>query len=198
MARSCIPAFAVGGGRSAERSARRRGFALATAACLAIPALLSAQGSPEVRLAAFSIPVRMDTLQIAWQELPASAAATSLALQDAYAELGIVVYSEASAPGLLGATQIRAPREIDGQRLSLFFNCGQRPVGENADNMRVTMATVTFVLPVSEGVSRVGTSMIAQALDMGGSNTPPMMCGSTGLLEARVVERARARIAAAR
>ena len=53
---------------------------------------------------------------------------------------------------------------------------------------------VTFLQPAGDGRTRGGTGAVAEAQDMSGTSTEPAMCGSTGLLEARILKDVRARL----
>lgn len=51
---------------------------------------------------------------------------------------------------------------------------------------RLTIAIATFIEPVGEGRTRIGTGFVAAAEDMGGASKDPVACGSFGLLESRI------------
>ena len=86
------------------------------------------------------------------------------------------------------------PRRIEGQRLSLFLDCGRSPTGGDlADSYQVYFWMSARVL-ARPGGSRVETLVQANARprDRGGE---PVPCNTRGRLERRVVELLRERLA---
>ena len=186
--------------RAAHR--RRTGLrltllALAGAMALIVATVtpLAAQASrPRVKLRAFPIEIALDTLVFARDTMSAPMGETFAAVRAVYAALKLPREWADSANGQLGALRARATYQLGGERLSVYFNCGQGITGANADTWRLTIAMVTFLQPAGDGRTRVGTGAVAEAQDMSGTSTEPAMCGSTGLLEARILKDVRARL----
>lgn len=149
---------------------------------------------PRVKLRAFPVEIALDTLVFARDTVAAPMGETFAAVRAVYGALKLPREWADSANGQLGALRARATYQLGGERLSVYFNCGQGITGANADTWRLTIAMVTFLQPAGDGRTRVGTGAVAEAQDMSGTSTEPAMCGSTGLLEARILKDVRARL----
>lgn len=169
-----------------------------TVALLApLPSLDAQAQRPRVKFPAYQFDIALDTLVFTRDTVSAPAAQTFAAVRAAYAALRIPREWADSANGQLGTLRLRASTSLAGQRLSRYFNCGQGLTGDHADMWRLSIAMVTFVQPADGGVVRVGTGLAAQAQDMAGASKDPVGCGSTGLLEARVMQLVREALAKA-
>lgn len=149
---------------------------------------------PRVKFRAYPLEVFLDTLVYARDTVHAPAAQVFAATRATYAALKLPREWADSASGQLGTLKARLSYQLGGERLSTFFNCGQGLTGANADQWRLQIAMVTFVQAAGDGKSRVGTGVVAEAQDMSGVSTEPAMCGSSGLLEARILKEVRARL----
>jgi hypothetical protein len=159
------------------------------------PIEASAQGPrPRVKLRAYPVDVMLDTLVFSRDTVTASMGETFAAVRAVYKALKIPTNYADSANGQLGTLRHRASYSLGGERLSVYFNCGQGIAGSNADTWRVDMALVTFLQPAGDGKTRIGTGIVAGAQDMSGTSTEPAMCGSMGLLEARIHKEVRAKL----
>lgn len=147
---------------------------------------------PRVKLRAYQFDVMLDTLVFARDTVTASMGETFAAVRAVYAALKIPRDYADSTNGQIGTLRHRATYTLGGQRLSVYFNCGQGIAGANADTWRLNMALVTFVQPAGDGKTRIGTGIVAEAQDMSGTSTEPAMCGSMGLLESRIHKEVRA------
>lgn len=176
------------------RRTRGRLALLSVVALLAVvPANAHAQGPrPRVKMRAYPVDVMLDTLVFARDTVSASMGEAFAAVRAAYAALKLPRDWADSTNGQLGTLRHRATYTLGGQRLSVYFNCGQGIAGANADTWRVNMALVTFIQPAGEGKVRLGTGVVAEAQDMSGTSTEPAMCGSMGLLESRIHKEVRA------
>lgn len=182
----------------ARRASSRRAamlFVLAgTVGALALSSLeASAQAPrPRVKMRAYQVDVMLDTLIFARDTVSASMGEAFAAVRAVYAALKIPRDYADSTNGQIGTLRHRATYTLGGQRLSVYFNCGQGIAGANADTWRLNMALVTFLQPAGEGKTRIGTGIVAEAQDMSGTSTEPAMCGSMGLLESRIHKEVRA------
>ncbi|HMN10543.1 MAG TPA: hypothetical protein PKC83_17335 [Gemmatimonadaceae bacterium] len=163
------------------------GMALATAVAAQAP-------RPRVKFRAYPVEVALDTLVFARDTVAAPMGETFAAVRATYAALKLPREWADSANGQLGTLRARMTYRLGGERLSVYFNCGQGLTGANADTWRLTIAMVTFLQPASDGRTRVGTGLVAEAQDMSGTSVEPAMCGSTGLLEERILKDVRARL----
>ena len=140
---------------------------------------------------AYPVEIVLDTLVYARDTVRAPMAETFAAVRATYAALKLPREWADSANGQLGTLRARLTYQLGGERLSQYFNCGQGLTGANADTWRLTIAIVTFLQPAGEGKVRLGTGAVAEAQDMSGVSTEPAMCGSSGLLEARILRACR-------
>lgn len=163
------------------------GMALATQVAAQAP-------RPRVKFRAYPVEVSLDTLVFARDTVAAPMGVTFAAVRATYAALKLPREWADSANGQLGTLRARMTYQLGGERLSVFFNCGQGLTGANADTWRLTVALITFLQPAGEGRTRLGTGLVAEAQDMSGTSVEPAMCGSTGLLEERILKDVRARL----
>jgi hypothetical protein len=161
-------------------------------ACVLVPLstrpMQAQRPAPEVRYPAFTQPIKLDTLVLAWERVNASRAETFAAVRAVFDSLKIETDYVDSVGGAIGALRARAPKRIGGERLSSFFNCGRSMTGENADTRRVTMTVVTFMRAVELKVTEVGTGLVGQAQDLSGSSNALQPCASLGVLEGRLAK----------
>lgn len=187
------------GSTNVALSSRRLVRALVTAS-LTLVALsplssLGAQGQrPRVKMRAYPLEIVLDTLVYARDTVRAPMGETFAAVRATYAALKLPREWADSANGQLGTLRARVTYQLGGERLSVYFNCGNGLTGANADTWRLTIAIVTFLQPAGDGKVRLGTGAVAEAQDMSGVSTEPAMCGSTGLLEARILKDVRGKL----
>lgn len=166
-----------------------------TLAAIAPLASLGAQAPrPRVKMRAYPLEVVLDTLVYARDTVRAPMGETFAAVRATYAALKLPREWADSANGQLGTLRARVTYQLGGERLSQYFNCGNGLTGANADTWRLTIAIVTFLQPAGDGKVRLGTGAVAEAQDMSGVSTEPAMCGSSGLLEARILKDVRAKL----
>lgn len=139
-----------------------------------------------VRMQAFPHEIALDTLAFSKEVLAATPQAVFAAVQGVYTELKVPREIADSLAGVVGARRFRTSGSIGGERYSVYLNCGEGLTGANADVWRLTIAIATFIEPVGEGRTRIGTGFVAAAQDMGGASKDPVACGSFGLLESRI------------
>lgn len=88
-----------------------------------------------------------------------------------------------SASGMLGAAKLTRSRNLAGQALSRFLECGSNMTGPRADSHRVQMPLLLFIDPGDEGTTKLRIALVGSAQDNSGTSNSPVMCGSTGGLE---------------
>lgn len=118
------------------------------------------------------------------------------ALAAAYADLGIPADVVDTAQYALARNETLFPRSFQGKRASVFFACGDRPMGgSHADNGRVYASIRSQVL-AGTGGSVVQTLVEGRVVPDGGTSGGPLHCGSTGEIERLLAERAASRLRA--
>src|SRR5690606_32999409 len=165
----------------------RRPYVLGLMLCGALGAPLGAQQRPlvEVRFPAFTQAIRTDTLVYGWERLEGSPAQVFAAVQAAYKELGLDVDFIDQSRTAVSTLRMRAPRRVDGKRMSTYLSCGRNMTGENADTHRLTIALVTYLQEDSPTVTAIGTGMTGMVQDLSGASNEPLPCESLNVLEAR-------------
>lgn len=103
----------------------------------------------------------------------------------AYADLGVEVKTRDDATRRMGNMQANMVRQLKGEPLSKYFNCGTVATGPAADSYRLTVRIVSQVVPKGEG-TLLTTEVFAEARDISGTSTAPVSCGSLGALERRL------------
>jgi hypothetical protein len=153
--------------------------------------VLRTTGSFEMNLplnrsdAVFTDTLRFDPAR-AWTELPA-----------VYRALGLPVNESESARRRIAAIAFQ-PRRIDGERVSLFLDCGRGiTAGENADSYQVHLSVETRLVadPSDPARAMVQSTLNANARPRAISGNP-VPCDTRGRLERRIVETLQARLAA--
>ena len=84
---------------------------------------------PRVKLRAYQVDITLDTLVFARDTVTASVGETFAAVRAVYAALKIPRDYADSTNGQIGTLRHRATYTLGGQRLSVYFNCGQGIAG---------------------------------------------------------------------
>lgn len=126
--------------------------------------------------------------------LEASAEDAWKAVAQAYEELAIPVGTIDGRTRQVGNARFSARRNLAGQPLSRFFDCGARVVGATmANTHRLEISIMTRVVAEGEGTSRIQTELHAVAYPVG-TSTGPTNCVSRGALEDRLAQAAAQRL----
>ena len=115
------------------------------------------------------------------------------ALASVYEELGLKVNSLDTQTRRIGVENARVRRQLGGQRMSRYLECGERLGGRVAETDDIMLTIVTQV-SATGAASTLRTLVDAQARPIGVSGNP-ITCATTGAIEARLVERVRAAVA---
>ena len=114
------------------------------------------------------------------------------ALATVYEDLGLKVNVLDTQGRRIGAENARVRRQLGGQRMSRYLECGERMAGRVADTDDITLTLTTQVIPDGEA-STLRTLVDASAKPIGVSGNP-ITCATTGALEERLVEQVRAAV----
>ncbi len=113
------------------------------------------------------------------------------ALAKAYDFVGIEPLTRVDRDRTLGNAAVVARRQLNGERLSLFVDCGAGPTLANlADSYELRMSVMSTVAPAEGSGSRILTRVDATARPVVRSGAP-VNCTSTGELERRIAEHVR-------
>lgn len=138
-----------------------------------------------IQLPGYGAPVFLDTLGT-WRDVPGTADSVYHVLTNVYAELMIPTDLSDATRHYVGATSLRKRGNFAGSPMSRLLECGSGMTGPNADLYRIYLAVVSRVEAVDGVRSRIRTGVVASAEDVSGPSKPPIPCGSTGSLEAKI------------
>ncbi len=137
---------------------------------------------------------RLDTIGTA-VTVAAPKAQVFHALRAVYGELQVPVADADSAAGWLGALHLTRTYSLGRLRMSSALDCGSGMSGPVADDARIQMALVTFVVPAGADSSSVRTAVVAQSQSIGGERSDRVLCNTKGYLEDWIVGRLRRQLA---
>ena len=163
---------------------RRRLAAVVAGSLLALPA--GAQPNA-VRLPGYQAPLSFDSSAII-AAMPASTGAVFFATRQVLYELGIPAPIADSVGRYLINGRLIKSRSLGGQPLSTYLNCGLGVTGPNADSFRITMAVAAFMDSTGPATSRLRVTVFAGAQSTEGVAKSAVACGSSGILENRIIE----------
>lgn len=152
-----------------------------------------AQRPSAVRLPGHPAPLALDSGTVD-AILPASAGAVFFAARQVFFELKIPTPIADSARGYLINGRFIKLRSLAGSPLSTFVNCGSGMTGPNADSYRVTMAIAALIDATGPNTSRLRLTVLAGAENTEGVSKAAVACGSSGLLEERLLRTIRLKI----
>ncbi|MCX5768527.1 MAG: hypothetical protein NTZ43_15005 [Gemmatimonadetes bacterium] len=141
----------------------------------------------QVALLGFAGPITMDTLAIPF-ELNAPPGKVFAALDAAFKGVSIPMTVRDSVRGIAGNASYRKMRNFANAPASKWLNCGAGMTGQNADEMRLTIAIIAIVDPGKSGGTVLRLGMAASAEDAIGQSKPAIGCASSGRLEAVMVD----------
>lgn len=164
------------------------GFALLLAVSSA-----GAQRPAAVRLPGHPGPMSLDSGSVD-VVLPASSGAVFYAARQVFFEMKIPTPMADSARGYLVNGRFIKLRSLAGSPLSTFVNCGSGMTGPNADNFRITMAVAALVDATGPNTSRLRLTVLAGAESTEGVSKSAVACGSSGILEDRILKTIRLKL----
>ena len=111
------------------------------------------------------------------------------AIKATFAELKVPLEGEDSVRGIVGNRKISARTNFAGYRLSRVLDCGTGGTGgQNADSFQLHIALIALLDPAGGSHTRVRVGFVAGAAPVAGDARNAVQCGSTGVLEARLIE----------
>jgi hypothetical protein len=110
------------------------------------------------------------------------------AVRAAFEELKVPVTVDDSVVRLIGNMKLPASGTLSGYRLSRLFDCGLRAMGgPNADAFRLTIVFLALLDTEDATHTKLRVGLVAGGEPVGGARRDAVQCGSTGVLEARLV-----------
>lgn len=114
-----------------------------------------------------------------------------LAVKKVYAELEIPVTVENPTVHQIGNQNFFKTRQLAGQPMTQFVDCGSGMTGPKAGSYRIYMSLLSDVFANGDG-TKVQTTFVPMGQDMAGNSTDRIPCGSTGRFEQYFLERVKA------
>jgi hypothetical protein len=115
-----------------------------------------------------------------------------VALQAAFADLKLPLNVADTTTWVLGQQRVAGQINYAGMRMSKIFDCGQSAQGlRNADTFRLLIVALALLDPIDATHTSVKLGVIAGGDPPGGPRGEAVMCGSTGALEAKLIEMAK-------
>ncbi len=133
-----------------------------------------------------------DTPRASTMTLAATPTAVWAAAKQAYTSMGIPVTFENTAVHQLGNQNFYKSRELAGQQMPAFVDCGQGMDGAKAASYRIYMSLITDISADGKGGTLVQTMFTALGQDVSQGSTDRIPCGSTGHLEQLMLDRIKA------
>lgn len=127
-------------------------------------------------------------------ELNAPLGKSYAAVKSAFAELKVDLGVDDSAAGLIGNKKISARVNWVGYQLSRLLDCGMNTMGQNADSFRLTIVFIALLDPVDATHTKLRLGFVAGGEPVSGPKRDAVTCGSTGVIEAKLVQLAGKRI----
>ena len=124
-------------------------------------------------------------------EITAPPEAVWLAVQKVYKDLDIPLTVDNPAAHQLGNNDFFKTRQIGGERMSSYIDCGSGVTGPKADTWRIVMSLLTDVLPTANGTT-LKVTFKASGKDMTAGSSFLVPCGNNGRLESSVIARVKA------
>jgi len=127
--------------------------------------------------------------------LAAAPATVWTAAKQVYASLEIPIGIENPAAHLIGNQNFYKSRQMAGEPMTQFVDCGSGMTGAKAASYRIYMSLMTNISGDGKGGTVVQTTFTALGQDVSQGSTDRIPCGSTGRLEQLVLDRLKAAVA---
>lgn len=117
------------------------------------------------------------------------------AVKSAYEDLNLTVDVKDPVAGTVGIQRIAAQSTFAGYRMSRLFDCGTNGTGAaNADTYRLNIVFLTLLDAQDATHTKLRIGVVANAIPAGGSTAQAVQCGSSGVLEQKLVDLASAHL----
>ena len=127
--------------------------------------------------------------------LAAAPAAVWAAAKQVYTGLEIPIGIDNPAAHMLGNQNFYKSRQMAGEPMTNFVDCGSGMTGAKAASYRIYMSLVTSISSDDKGGTVVQTTFTALGQDVTEGSTDRIPCGSTGRLEQLLLDRIKTAVA---
>jgi hypothetical protein len=121
--------------------------------------------------------------------IAAPPAAVWLAVKKVYADWEIPLTVENTSTRQIGNANFYKARQIAGESMTKFVDCGSGMAGPKAATYRIYISLLTDVIPDGKGGTKLQTTFVAMGQDLAGGSSDRIPCGTTGRLEQLFLER---------
>ncbi len=136
-----------------------------------------------------------DKPRASMMNIAAPVTAVWAAAKQAYASLGIPVTFENPSGHQMGNQNFYKSREMGGESMTLFVDCGSGMIGAKAASYRIYMSLLTDIRADDKGGTLVQMTFSALGQDLSGDSSDRIPCGTTGHLEQTLLDRTKAAVA---
>ncbi len=126
--------------------------------------------------------------------IAAPPAAVWLAVKKVYADWDIPLAVEDPSTRQIGNPNFFKVRQVAGQSMTQFVDCGSGMTGPKAATYRIYMSLLTDVIADGKGGTKVQTTFVPMGQDLTGGSTDRIPCGTTGRLEQMLLDRVAATV----
>lgn len=167
---------------------------------LALAACASAGGPPEASTPRQAAIFSSKETGLLLGELPRAVAAQIAAppasvwaaVKKVYADFEIPLTVENPSAQQLGNPNFYKTRQLAGQSMVQFVDCGSGMTGPKSAYYRIYISLLTDVKTDGKGGTMIQTTFLPQGQDFGGTSSEKIPCASTGRFEAYLLDRVRA------
>jgi hypothetical protein len=119
-------------------------------------------------------------------------AAVWLAAKKVYSDWGIPLTVENPTTHQMGNADFYKSRQIGGEPMTQFVDCGSGMTGPKASTYRIYMSLLTSIVTDGHGGTNIQTTFAPAGQDVSGGSADRIVCGTTGRLELLFIERVKA------
>jgi hypothetical protein len=127
--------------------------------------------------------------------IAAAPAAVWMAAKQVYASIDVPLGIENATAHILGNQNFYKARQMAGQPMTQFVDCGAGMTGQKAASYRIYMSLVTDISADGKGGTLVQTTFTALGQDVTEGSSDRIPCGTTGRLEQLVLDKIKVAVA---
>src|SRR5579884_523947 len=124
--------------------------------------------------------------------IAAPPASVWLAVKKVYADWDIPVNVENPPAHQIGNENFWKMRQLAGQPMTTFVDCGTGMTGPKAMSYRIYISLLSNVVSDGQGGTTIQTTFVPMAQDVAGGSSDRIPCGTTGRLEQLLIDQVKA------
>jgi hypothetical protein len=161
-------------------------FILAVTCCV-VGALGAQPSRARITLPGFRDPFPIEDVTTSY-DLNAPIGRAFAAIKGAFDDLRVPLDVNDARGEIVGNRSIKSVVAFAGYRLSRLVDCGSSPTGQNADTFRVSLVLLALLDSTDATHTKVRVGFVGGAEPVAGAMRQGVQCGSTGVIEARLIE----------